>query len=71
MSQRLDYFSVAGDLFKPMMAQENLFKNSTLEYSVVELVKLRASQINGCAFCIHMHSHEMRAMAKARTGCIC
>ncbi|AFO88660.1 MULTISPECIES: carboxymuconolactone decarboxylase family protein [Phaeobacter] len=61
MTQRLDYFSVAGDLFKPMLEQENLFKNSTLEFSVVELVKLRASQINGCAFCIHMHTHEMRA----------
>ena len=44
-----------------MLEQEKLFKESTLEHSLVELVKLRASQINGCAYCIHMHSHDLRA----------
>ncbi|MFS4580934.1 carboxymuconolactone decarboxylase family protein [Phaeobacter sp. C3_T13_0] len=65
MTQRLDYFAIAPELFKPMMEQENLFKNGTLEYSLVELVKLRASQINGCAFCIHMHSHDLRAQGES------
>ncbi|MBY6056069.1 carboxymuconolactone decarboxylase family protein [Leisingera daeponensis] len=61
MTQRLDYFAIAPDLFQPMIDQEKLFKDSTLEHSLVELVKLRASQINGCAFCIHMHSQDLRA----------
>ncbi|MFY0311448.1 carboxymuconolactone decarboxylase family protein [Leisingera sp. D0M16] len=61
MTQRLDHFAAAPDLFQPMLEQENLFKDSGLEHSLVELVKLRASQINGCAFCIHMHSHDLRA----------
>ncbi|KIC37837.1 carboxymuconolactone decarboxylase family protein [Leisingera sp. ANG-M7] len=61
MTQRLDYFAIAPELFQPMLEQEKLFKDSTLEHSLVELVKLRASQINGCAFCIHMHSHDLRA----------
>ncbi|KIC12632.1 alkylhydroperoxidase [Leisingera sp. ANG-M1] len=61
MTPRLDYFSIASDLFQPMLEQEKLFKESTLEHSLVELVKLRASQINGCAYCIHMHSHDLRA----------
>lgn len=60
MSQRLDQFAAAGDLFKPMMAQEELLKTAGLEHSLIELVKLRASQINGCAFCIHMHTHDAR-----------
>ncbi|CUH98746.1 carboxymuconolactone decarboxylase family protein [Leisingera aquaemixtae] len=61
MTQRLDHFAAAPDLFQPMLEQEKLFKDSTLEHSLVELVKLRASQINGCAFCIHMHSRDLRA----------
>ncbi|WP_264211297.1 carboxymuconolactone decarboxylase family protein [Leisingera thetidis] len=61
MTQRLDHFSAAPELFQPMLEQEKLLKESGLEHSLVELVKLRASQINGCAFCIHMHSHDMRA----------
>ncbi|UWQ41943.1 carboxymuconolactone decarboxylase family protein [Leisingera aquaemixtae] len=61
MTQRLDHFTAAPDLFQPMLEQEKLFKDSTLEHSLVELVKLRASQINGCAFCIQMHSRDLRA----------
>lgn len=61
MTQRLDHFTAAPDLFQPMLEQEKLFKDSPLEHSLVELVKLRASQINGCAFCIHMHSRDLRA----------
>ncbi|UWQ54333.1 carboxymuconolactone decarboxylase family protein [Leisingera caerulea] len=61
MTQRLDHFAAAPDLFQPMLEQEKLFKDSGLEHSLVELVKLRASQINGCAYCIHMHSHDLRA----------
>jgi len=52
---RIDHFKVAPDLFQPMMEQEKLLKESGLESSLIELVKLRASQINGCAFCIDMH----------------
>ena len=61
MTQRLDHFTAAPDLFQPMLEQEKLFKDGPLEHSLVELVKLRASQINGCAFCIHMHSRDLRA----------
>ncbi len=60
-AQRLDHFSVAPDLFKPMVDQEELFKTTGLEHSLIELVKLRASQINGCAFCINMHWQDARA----------
>lgn len=45
---------------KAMMALEASFNSSSLEQSLRELVKLRASQINGCAFCIHMHATDAR-----------
>ena len=61
MTQRLDQFAVAPDLFQPMMAQEKLFEESGLEHNLVELVKLRTSQINHCAYCLHMHSQDLRA----------
>jgi AhpD family alkylhydroperoxidase len=43
---------------KPMLAMEESVVNSGLEHSLIELVKMRASQINGCAFCLDMHSKD-------------
>jgi AhpD family alkylhydroperoxidase len=54
-------FKMAPDGIKAMMAVEASIKASGLEHSLLELVKLRASQINGCAFCIHMHATAARA----------
>jgi AhpD family alkylhydroperoxidase len=45
---------------KAMLALEASIKASGLEHSLVELVKMRASQINGCAYCIHMHATDAR-----------
>ncbi len=62
MSQRIDNpFTAAPDAIKAMMAVEAAIRGSGLEHSLLELVKMRASQINGCAFCLHMHATEARA----------
>lgn len=61
MSKRLDPWSVAPALMKPMLAMEEAIRASGLDYSLIELVKTRASQINGCAFCVHMHTRDARA----------
>lgn len=61
MTERLDAFAVVPAAFQPFHAVEKSIKESGLEYSLIELVKLRASQINGCAFCIHMHTADARA----------
>src|SRR3954470_19147939 len=45
---------------KAMMALESALGASGLDHGLLELVKLRASQINGCAFCIHMHATYLR-----------
>lgn len=58
MTPRMNIFTAAPDAMKGMMEVETAVTNSSLEHSLVELVKLRASQINGCAFCIHMHTTD-------------
>ncbi|MEI4509223.1 carboxymuconolactone decarboxylase family protein [Sphingopyxis sp. CCNWLW253] len=55
MTPRMNIFQAAPDAMKAMLAVEASFETSGLEHGLIELVKLRASQINGCAFCIHMH----------------
>lgn len=60
MKQRLNYETVAPDALKAMLELEKYVANSGLEKSLYELVKLRASQINGCAYCIDMHSKDAR-----------
>jgi AhpD family alkylhydroperoxidase len=49
------------DKLKGMFALEQSVKASGLEHTLIHLVKMRASMINGCAFCIDMHSKEARA----------
>jgi AhpD family alkylhydroperoxidase len=61
MTQRLNFYAVASKALEPMMAQEKLINASTLEPTLIELVKIRGSQINGCANCLHMHTADARA----------
>jgi AhpD family alkylhydroperoxidase len=60
MNARADYYNASPDAMKAMMALEVAVKKLGLEPSLLELVKLRASQINGCAFCVDMHSSDAR-----------
>lgn len=55
-----DHIKLAPEALKAMTALETSLAKSGLEESLRHLVKLRASQINGCAFCIHMHTTEAR-----------
>ncbi len=61
MTQRIDApYAFAPEAIKAMYALEHSFKASGLDPVLMELVRLRASQINGCAFCIHMHTTDLR-----------
>jgi AhpD family alkylhydroperoxidase len=60
MKPRLNAYQVAPDTIKALMALEAAVQGSGLEQSLIELVKTRASQINGCAFCINMHTQDAR-----------
>ena len=61
MQPRLNPFKFAPDTVKAAQAFEQHLANSGLEQSLYHLVKTRASQINGCGFCIHMHTRDARA----------
>jgi AhpD family alkylhydroperoxidase len=61
MKERIDAMNVAPGAFKVMMELETYVRASGLEPPLLELVKMRASQINGCAYCLDMHSKDARA----------
>ncbi|MGJ0154528.1 carboxymuconolactone decarboxylase family protein [Streptomyces sp. CH8.1] len=63
MDARLDYFAdpTAGKALKHVMAAGKMIKESSLPAATQELVALRVSQINGCAFCIDMHTKDATA----------
>jgi AhpD family alkylhydroperoxidase len=58
MTQRLNFAQLSPDLFKGLMTLSNEVKKGSIEQSILDLVDIRASQINGCAFCLDMHSKE-------------
>lgn len=65
MQPRISYSAVAPGAGQAMMALEKYVAQSGLERPLIELVKLRASQINGCAYCIDMHTKDARAAGES------
>ncbi len=61
MEPRLNYMGLASEPVKVMRGLESYIAGCGLERSLIELVKTRVSQINGCAFCIDMHTKDARA----------
>ena len=64
MTQRINYTKVSPDGFKAMRGLQQYVDNCGLEHKLLELVKMRASQLNGCAYCLDMHSKDARAMGE-------
>lgn len=60
MQQRLDFYKASPDAIKAMVGLEQRIAKSELEKPLVELVRLRASQINGCAYCVDTHATDAR-----------
>ena len=60
MTPRLDFYAASPDALKAMLALDAAVSKLPLEKPLLELVKLRASQINGCAFCVDLHSLDAR-----------
>lgn len=61
MNTRIDYRNASPDAFRAMLDLEAGVRCSRLEHALLELVKMRVSQINGCAYCLDMHSKDARA----------
>jgi AhpD family alkylhydroperoxidase len=60
MQQRLDAMKISPAAYKALAGLQAYVDQSSLEKSLIELVKIRASQINGCAFCLVMHTNDAR-----------
>ncbi|MCQ6254933.1 carboxymuconolactone decarboxylase family protein [Pseudomonas sp. Q11] len=65
MSQRLDYYSASPRAMKAMIGLEALSSRLSIEPGLLNLVKIRASQLNGCAFCTDMHSVDARRLGES------
>ena len=61
MTARLNYKNISPNAYKAMLGLEKTVNASGLEPSLLDLVRLRASQLNGCGHCIDMHAKDLRA----------
>ena len=64
MEQRIDYAKTAPGVGEAMMALERYVHESGLDKQLLELIKLRASLINGCAYCVDMHTKIARSLGE-------
>jgi AhpD family alkylhydroperoxidase len=65
MNVRLNYGTVAAGIYDAMDALDRYLGECGLESALLHLVRLRASQVNGCAYCLDMHWKDLRAMGEA------
>ena len=71
MEQRIDYYNVAPEALKIMMEMEKYTKTTGIDRKLRELIKIRASQINGCAYCLNMHTADARKMGETEQRIYC
>jgi AhpD family alkylhydroperoxidase len=64
MQPRIEYAKAAPGAMTAILGLETYVRHCGLEHSLLELVKLRASQINGCAYCVDMHTKDARAQGE-------
>ncbi len=64
MTQRFAYAQAAPGIYKAMYALEDYLHQCTIEPRLLHLVKLRASQVNECAYCIDMHWKDLRVLGE-------
>ncbi|USK48016.1 carboxymuconolactone decarboxylase family protein [Bacillus sp. CMF12] len=60
MTQRINYMQQSPEFVNKMMALSNAEKESSIEEKIIHLVHIRASQMNGCAFCVDMHIKQAK-----------
>lgn len=64
MQPRIDFTKHSQEALQHFLALEKYIANSGLDHHLIHLLKLRASEINGCAYCIDMHSKDARALGE-------
>lgn len=70
--QRLSYQTLSSDVYRGLIAAKQALDHGGLEPALLELVYLRVSQMNGCAFCLAMHAASLRAAGvdEAKLDCL-
>jgi len=71
MSARLNYFQQSPELAKKFLEFSNVLQTSAIEQGIRDLVNIRASQLNGCAFCLDMHVKEAKIHAERDRPMVC
>lgn len=71
MEQRINYMKTNREVVKLMMGLEEYKKTTEIDSTLIELLKIRASQINGCAYCLDMHTKDARAMGETEQRIYC
>lgn len=64
MQPRFSYAKLSPGAYQAMIALEKYLAQSSVEENLLHLVKFRVSQINGCAYCLDMHSKDLRALGE-------
>lgn len=64
MEQRIDYFKQAPEAMKIMLEFEKYAETTDFDPKLIELIKTRSSEINGCAYCLDMHTKDARAIGE-------
>lgn len=65
MEPRINYTKTAPEAYQVLIKLESYLRKTSLEPDLVDLVKLRSSQINGCAYCIDMHTKDARSRGES------
>lgn len=71
MEARLDHYAISPEPLKIMLEFEKYIKSTNLDSTILDLVKIRASQINGCANCLDMHTKDARANGETEQRLYC
>ena len=62
--ERISYKDIPNGMFENLMKIENFVNDSNLEFKLLELIRLRVAQKNGCAYCVDMHHKELKNIAE-------
>ncbi|GAA0414362.1 MAG: carboxymuconolactone decarboxylase family protein [Bacillota bacterium] len=71
MEQRINYQKTSPEIVKLLVQLEEYKKKTAFDLKLIELIKIRVSQMNGCAFCIDMHTKDARAIGETEQRIYC
>ena len=61
MAERMNYSAVAPNAYRSMLGMQKYLASSSIDFALHELIKIRVAQVNGCAYCVDVHTRDARA----------